>query len=229
MAGKESRIHVPDAIGWLEGASSDLLTAIWERSDRVAFPSGHAYTRAGDSAGGLTAIVSGRVDLHLPGVREGRTLVQVFGPGWWLGDLSAISGEERAFDHFTALPSELLRLSKTELDRICQDYPDTWRRLAYMATANMGIAVSAAAQYRLPNPPARIASCLLRIHRTGPDWDGRLPISQADLASVADISRRSTIAALEALEGSGAIKREYRAVQILDSGLLMDAASINAC
>ena len=228
MSDQEQLFDIPDAIGWLNGASSDLVSAIWDRADRVSFPSGHAYTRAGDSTGGLTAIVSGRVDLHLPSAREGRTLVQAFGPGWWLGDLSAISGEERAFDHLTALPTELLRLSKTELGRICQDHPDTWRRLAFMATANMGIAISAAAQYRLPNPTARIAVGLLRIHRTGPGWGGRLPISQADLASIADMSRRRAIAALEALEGSGAIKRAYRTVQIVDLELLGAAANSNA-
>ena len=128
----------------------------------------------------------------------------------------------------TALPTELLRLSYAEMGRICKDYPDTWKRLAFMATANMGIAISAAAQYRLPNPTARIAACLLRIHKTGPGWGGRLPISQADLASVADMSRRRVIASLEALEGSGAIKREYRAVQILDPVLLVADANSTA-
>lgn len=221
-------MNIPDAMGWLDGASSRLLQSIDDRADRVSYPAGHSYTRAGDAPGGLIAVVSGRVDLYLPNVREGRTLVYSFGPGWWVGDLAAISQNERLFDHMTALPTDVLRLSKREMERLCKAYPETWMHLARMTAANMQVAIKAAARNRLSNPTARIANCLIELNRTGPGWNGRLPISQADLASIADMSRRRTIGALEQLEGSDAIKREYRAVQILDSALLMDTASKNA-
>ena len=220
------KFDIPDAIGWLDGASSDLLDAIRSRADQVSYPSDYAHIRIGDSAGGIVAIISGRMDYYLTDVREGRELCHVFGPGWWLGGLAAISGEDRIFEHRTGLPTELLRLSKIELERICEEFPDAWQRMAFMAAASMRIAISVAVQYRLPNPTMRIASTLNRLHTTGPGWGGRLPISQAELASIADMSRRRVITALETLERTGAIKREYGAVQILDTELLKAAAGL---
>lgn len=211
---------IPDAMDWLAGASPEMMSALSDRADRVSLPAGHRYIWAEQAAGGLTAIVSGRVDLHLAGVREGRTLIHAFGPGWWLGDLSAVSGEPRSFDHVAAFPSELLRLNRYELGRLCQDHPDAWRCLARMLAINMRLAIDVVEQHRLADPTARVVMCLLRLHRTGGSWGGRLPVTQAELASMADLSRRRTIAALETLEHAGAVRRTYGAVEILDAAVL---------
>lgn len=207
---------IPDAMGWLEGASPELRRDLHNRAHRMSVPTGHAFIRAEDPTGGITVILSGRVDLHLPRVREGRTLVHAFGPGWWLGDLSALSGEPRRFDHVAAVPSELLRLGRSEVSQIGEDHPALWRFLARMVTVNMALVIDAVEQHRIADPTVRVAMCLFRLHRTGTAWGGRLPVSQGDLASIADLSRRRTIAALEHLECAGVLRRSYGAVEMID-------------
>ena len=174
--------------------------------------------RADDPAGGLLCVLSGRVDLHLPNLRGGRTLVHAFGPGWWLGDLAAISGENRRFEHVAARPSKILCLSRAELSRLCKAHPAAWKCLAMLSAENLRLTVDAFEEHRMGDAKARIAACLLRLHRTGPGWQGRLPVSQADLASIALFSRRIVIGCLARLEEQGAVKRRYRNVEITDIG-----------
>jgi CRP-like cAMP-binding protein len=214
------KTDIPDAMGWLHDASPDLRYAIRDRADHLTVPKGDCFIRADQPTGGLTAILQGRLDLHSPNVRGQRTLVHAFGPGWWLGGRPAISGEQRRFDHVAASALELLRLSRNRLLQISEDHPEFWRCLARMVTINMGLAIDAAEQHRLADPTSRVVMCFLRLHQTGAAWCGRLPISQADLAAIANLSRRRTISALETLEQSGALRRTYGAVEILNPDIL---------
>lgn len=205
-----------DGMGWLSQASGELRNEIARRSDRITATEAYSIYRAGDPAGGIFGIVSGRLDMHFPLWGGSRELAHVVGPGWWIGDLAAVTGEARRFDVYVQADTRLLRLSRAEILRICDRFPEMHWHLLLMSMANMRLLIDAAEALGLSHPVQRLTACLLRIDRGGPGWHGRLELTQAELASIAKLSRRRTNAALQELETIGALRLGYGRIEILD-------------
>lgn len=205
-----------DGMGWLSQATGELKDEIERRCDLITAREADALYGVGDPAGGIFGIVSGRLDMHLPLWGEDRSLAHVAGPGWWIGDLAAVTGEPRRFDLSVQCDSQLLRLSRAEIGRICDRYPVMHHHLLLMSMANMRMVIDAAEALGIAEPVRRISACLLRIDRGGPGWQGRLGLTQGELASMAKLSRRRTNAALRELEAAGALRLGYGKIELLD-------------
>src|SRR6056297_4131284 len=126
-----------DGMGWLSQASGELRDEVKRRCDLINAREARALYGMGDPAGGIFGIVSGRLDLHLPLWGVDRSLAHVAGPGWWIGDLGAVTGEPRRFDILVQCDSQLLRLSRAEIGRISDMYPAMHYHLLLMSMANM--------------------------------------------------------------------------------------------
>jgi len=205
-----------DGMGWLSQASGELRDEVKRRCDLINAREARALYGMGDPAGGIFGIVSGRLDLHLPLWGEDRSLAHVAGPGWWIGDLAAVTGHPRRFDIAVRRDTQLLRLSRVEIGRICDRHPAMLQHMLMMSVANQGMAIDAAVALGLVEPLRRVSSCLLRVDRGGPGWNGRLELTQGELASIAKLSRRRTNAALRELEAAGALRLGYREIELLD-------------
>jgi len=212
---------VLDGMGWLWQATDELKDEIARRCDVVTAKEAHALYGVGDPAGGIFGIISGRLDLHLPLWGEDRSLAHIAGPGWWIGDLAAVTGEPRRFDISVQCDSRLLRLSRAEIGRICERHPSMMQHLLLMSMANMRMVIDTAEALGIAEPVRRVSSCLLRIDRGGPGWQGRLQLTQGELASIAKLSRRRTNAALQELEAAGALHLGYGEIELRDREALV--------
>jgi CRP-like cAMP-binding protein len=85
-----------------------------------------------------------------------------------------------------------------------------------MMAANMRALIEVVESLGFSDPTSRVGACLFRLDRTGPGWQGRLPVTQGELAVIARLSRRRTNAALNELEASGALRLGYREIEIRD-------------
>jgi CRP-like cAMP-binding protein len=205
-----------DGMGWLSQASAELKDEVERRCDLITVGEARALYGVGDPAGGIFGIVSGRLDMHLPLWGEDRSLAHVAGPGWWIGDLAAVTGDPRRFDISVQCNSQLMRLSRAEIGRICDRHPAMLHHMLLMSMANMRMLIDAAEGLGIAEPARRVSACLLRIDRGGPGWNGRLDLTQGELASIAKLSRRRTNAALRELEDAGALRIGYGELEILD-------------
>lgn len=214
-----------DAMGWLSEASPALRAEIARRCDQIAVRSAGMLYHAGDPAGGLYCITAGCLEMHLHRWGSDQSLGHLFGPGWWIGDLAAISGEKRRFDVSVQRDTRLLRLSRAEIGRICDLYPEMHRHLLIMTTLNMRVLIDAVEALGFLDPVRRVAACLACLDRSSPGWNGRLVLTQADLATIAKLSRRRTNAALQDLEAAGLLRLGYGVIEIADRhalGLLVE-------
>jgi CRP-like cAMP-binding protein len=203
-----------DAMGWLADASPNMRAEIARRCDQITVREGRMLYRAGDPAGGIFCITTGRLELHLHRWGSEHSLAHICGPGWWVGDLAAISGGPRRFDASVQRDTRLLRLSRAEISRICDLYPEMHNHLLIMTTLNMRLMIDAAEALGFPDPLRRVAACLTRIDRSSPGWNGRLVMTQGELANIANLSRRRTNAALQDLEAAGSVRLGYGVIDI---------------
>jgi CRP/FNR family cyclic AMP-dependent transcriptional regulator len=199
---------------WVEEASADLIIEIRSRSDQITVEQGNRIFSAGDPAGGLFHVQQGRLDLFLPDPGLQNDLGHCVGPGWWLGDIAAVSGRARRFDIIAGRDCKLLRLPRAQIVSLCERFPEMWQRLAQMTAENMLLAIDALALLRTEDPTQRVAACLLRLGSSGPGWRNTIPISQVELAQVCNLSRRRVVAALGELDKRGATSRKRLTISI---------------
>jgi CRP/FNR family cyclic AMP-dependent transcriptional regulator len=216
----EGLVMVLDGMEWLEQAADDLRDEIERRCDLITAREAQALYSVGDPAGGIFGILSGRLDMHLPLWGEDRSLAHVAGPGWWIGDLAAVTGSPRRFDITAQRDTRLLRLSRDEIARICDMHPAMFQHLLMMSSANQRLALEATEALGIAEPLRRVSACLLRIDRGAPGWNGQLELTQGELASIAKLSRRRTNAALRELEAAGALRLGYGEIELLDLSAL---------
>jgi len=205
-----------DGMGWLSHAPAELKTEVARRGDSITMREASTIYRVADPAGGIFGVVSGRFDVHLPNWGGERSLAHVLGPGWWIGDMAAITGEERLLEVWAQANTVLVRLSRAEIGRICDKFPAMYKCLLAMMAANMRTLIQTVENLGQTDPASRVGACLLRLNRTGLGWEGRLPVTQEEIGIMARLSRRTTNAALNALEASGTVRLRYREVEILD-------------
>lgn len=199
---------------WVDAASTELLETIRLRSTTIVFREGDRIYMALEPPGGLFHVTMGRLDLRYPDPELEHDLGHCFGPGWWVGDIAAISGHARRFDLYAGRDSQTMYLTRSDLLRICEDFPEMWRSLAMMASENMRVAVDTVASLRIKDPTSRVAACLGRLSHSGPGWINLIPISQIELAEICNISRRRVVSALKELDRRGWTTRHRMRIEI---------------
>lgn len=207
---KESDRDLLRKRGWLSRTSPEFQDAVLERCDLLKLGPGTPVFLAGDDTGGMFGIVDGWVELHLPAPGGAATLAHIDGPGAWFGDLAALKGHSRRFSLVTRTNARLLRLSRSEMQRLCDDVPRRWRYVADLVADNLSIAIDVVEALRRRDVVERLALTLLAVA----DDTGDLSVTQSDLAELACLSRGTVNGALAALEERGLIERRYREVEI---------------
>ena len=213
-----SRFELPDPMGWLARLNESTRIEVLQSCDLISLKAGEAVYHAEDPPGGVFTILSGRLDAHWPNLAAGRTLVHAVGPGWWIGDLSVVSGMPRRVELSAGLDSELLRLSRAQLFRIAETVPEIHFALLTMMAATVRLCTDIIESRSFDDQRKRVASSLLRLNLSGASWNGHIPITQIELASICMISRGGVINALQQLEEKNLAKNAYGRIDILDLG-----------
>lgn len=214
------RTALPDPMGWLTSLSVDLRTDILRRCSEINKRQGEAVYRADDLAGGIFTLVSGRLDFHWAHMLGGETLAYAVGPGWWVGDMAAISGQPRRVDLVAGRDSKVLHLTRSTIKEISTSSPEFQASLFHMVTQTWRTTVSILEMLSIEDPTIRTAACLRCLESSGRGWNGSLPLSQSELATICRMSRRRINGALNELGRKGLIEPGYGKIVIPDPAML---------
>ena len=210
------RHSIPDPMGWLGLLAPDARRRVLDQCDELSFEQGETLYLADDPPGGLFASLSGRLDLHWTHFPDNETLWYVVGPGWWIGDLAAISGQRRRTDLVAGQKSIVLRLTLARIRQFQQLESTFLPSMLTMSMATNRAAINIVEFLSIPNITSRVAACLTSLSYTGSGWNGHIPVTQGELADIVKTSRGSVLSALHQLEGEELIKLSYGAISILD-------------
>lgn len=206
--------------GWLSSTPEGFQRKVLVRGDILRLQPRESLFYAGDDAGGIFGLIEGRLELHLAARGESPTLAHLVGAGFWLGDFAAIRGAPRRFSIVARGQCTLLRLSRAEMQRICQDDPQSWRHLAELAAASLGLTLDFAEMLRRVDSVARVAAALAILAEEDEHGQQIVDASQTDLAAMTRLSRGAVNAALHAIEQRGWVARSYGAVRVSDPAAL---------
>ncbi len=204
--------------GWLSQQPEAFQAEIFRKASLVHFMPGDVLFRVGDPMGGVYGIVSGAVAVATsPSIATPR-LFHVGVPGDWIGEGPFLVREPRRVGMQAAVETFAMHLPLDAMDRIAQEDPPAMRRFIKILMNNLDTLVRAFYDLHNPDEDFRVASALARITS---ERDRTVPLSQSDIGTISNTSRKRVNLALKRFESAGFLARGYRSIAITDrAGLL---------
>ncbi|MGR3663068.1 MAG: Crp/Fnr family transcriptional regulator [Paracoccaceae bacterium] len=182
----------------------------------IEFRKGESIYEAFDDPGGIIGMTEGLVALHLPERGSKNTLGHIGGPGYWTGDISALTGRERTISIIARTDCKILKLSRAEMQRLGDRDPISWRYFSEIAGRNLAQAIYVIEALKHMVPAQRVAMTILNLNRDLGPFGNVVPLSQSEFSAAADLSRSSVNAAMTVLKNRHFVKVEYGGVEVLD-------------
>lgn len=208
--------------GWLAEALEPFQLEILKSCTLITLGAAEAVYQPGDETGGLIGVAHGSLEMHVKGHGVGHSLSLIAGPGFWTGDLAALTGRPRRIGLIAREPTKVVRLPRSDMMRIAKAAPETWQYFAQLLARNLATAIDMVDALKREDPAERVGKVLLNLLAAMPNFPDRIEVSQADLGAIAGLSRSSVHKALTDLEKRGWIERSYASVHIKDWPALAD-------
>ncbi|RAP42821.1 hypothetical protein BYZ73_03940 [Rhodovulum viride] len=185
-----------------------------------SFRRGEALFHMADPSPDMLGIVDGVVDVVLePGV-DGPRLGFVAKAGNWLGAVGMPGMTPRRISAIARRDASVLSVSAHHIETVAMSDPDTWRHIAANIVShldNFGQLLHANVHR---DNSVRILITLRRLHDFN-DGATEFPLTQADLAEMAGLSRNSANRVMRRLAEEGLIETGYGWVRIVDQPRIM--------
>lgn len=200
-------------VGWLSQQPREFQAEVFRRSSLQRFAGGDVIYRVGDPLGGVYGIVTGAAVVTMaPGTTIPR-LFHVGMPGSWIGEGSFLTREPRRVGMQAAVETWAMHLPLEAMDQIASRDPLATRRFIKMLMTNVDILNRAFYELSNPDEHRRVAAALLRVA----PLDGTpIPLSQAELGTMSNTSRKQVNAALRRFTAAGWLAKGYRTITVLD-------------
>ncbi|NLE72479.1 MAG: Crp/Fnr family transcriptional regulator [Actinomycetales bacterium] len=207
------------------GIDPDAAKALLASMSRVDLGRGQVLFHEGDRGDRLYVISRGKVKLgrRAPDGRE--NLLSVLGPGEMFGELSIFDPGPRTATATAVGDARLLELSQDELVTWVERYPAVAKHLLAALARRLRRTNEALADLVFSDVPGRVAKALLDLStRFGqPVEDGvrvAHDLTQEELAQLIGASRETVNKALADFTARGWLRRDGRAIVILDMARL---------
>jgi CRP/FNR family transcriptional regulator, cyclic AMP receptor protein len=192
------------------------------------FARGEVVFHEGDPAGGLHLIDRGRVAVQLTTPSGDVATVDVLGSGDTFGEQALVDGiGERTATVMAIEPTETLMLRRASLTRLRTERPAVDRFFVVVLSARLQATSHQLLDALYLAADVRVLRCLARMHDTfQSDHHGTVPLPQADLASMAGVTRSTANRVLTRAQAEGVIRLARSAVDVLDIDLLRRRAGL---
>jgi CRP/FNR family transcriptional regulator/CRP/FNR family cyclic AMP-dependent transcriptional regulator len=115
------------------------LEALAQKVRHRRFREGEAIFHRDDPGAALYVILNGRVKIHNEGADGTDIIITVFKSGEFFGEISLLDGSDRSADATTMEPTELLMLTRGDLEEVIERHPRiALNMLACLATRLRG-------------------------------------------------------------------------------------------
>lgn len=211
--------------GWLSGHPEPFRDLVLGRCRIVTFSKNQTIYSLGDPVGGPYGLIRGAIRVELLVSEAGSHVAHVATPGFWVGEGAALRRKPRAVSVTAARESVLAYLPLAQFDQLAGD-ADFIRRYAELSAENTVLALRVIRDLLIPGIHARVASKLLTLasmqRPSGSDdlFARAMHVTQADLAMMCGISRKSLNHHLSILRAEGVIRTGYGGLEILDRSKL---------
>jgi len=199
--------------------------ALIESMNPVAFARGDVLFHEGDLGDRLFVIRSGKIKLGRRSSDGRENLLSIQGPGEMFGELSLFDPGPRTATATVVADAELVELAHTDLVAWLELHPKVAKHLLKALAHRLRRTNEALADLVFSDVPGRVAKALLDLAtRFGEPTDEGVRVAhdltQEELAQLVGASRETVNKALADFAARGWVRREGRAVVLLDADRL---------
>ena len=203
--------------GWLAQQPDTFRAEILRRSMLLHFAPGEVVYRFGDALGGIYGLVSGTITVDTAPPNATPRLFHLAIPGFWTGEGCFLTRQPRRIELRAVVETTMMHLPLEAMDQMAAREPEMTRAIAQLLMINVDILLRTIHDLQKPNVARRIASVLQRATWTG---EHPIPLSQTELGTMANASRKQVNAALQRFAKEGWVTNTYRLITIKDVAAL---------
>lgn len=203
------------------GIDEEAARALLASMSRVDLPRGQALFHEGEPGDRLYVIAEGKLKLGRRSADGRENLLSILGPGEMFGELSLFDPGPRTASATAVADARLLELAHDELIAWLERYPAVAKHLLEALARRLRRTNEALADLVFSDVPGRVAKALLDLStRFGQPVEDGLRVAhdltQEELAQLVGASRETVNKALADFTARGWVRREGRAVVLLD-------------
>lgn len=202
---------------WLSLQPAPFRDEILRRFILMRFEPGQYVYRYGDPPGGIYGLVSGTLSVNSAAVGALPQTVHLGIPGAWTGEGCFLTRGTRMLELQALVELQMAHVPLDVMDQMAAANPDAYRCFAGIMVKSLDVVIQVIDDLLKPQVNQRIAAVLARAARVGMIT---LPLSQTDIANMANASRKQVNAALQFFAAQGWIETGYRAIRVQDSNAL---------
>ena len=188
----------------------------------VALDAGQWIYSEGDEEPGLCLVVEGVLRLEASVGPDRDVLIGLAGPGQAIGQSRRFGGGRRIVTARAQRKARVLLVPDAALPGIAARQPGAWPATMALLYDQLDVAVHNAALNLCLSPRERVAARLAQLAGD----KGEVPATQADLAEMCGLSRKSASGHILALAKRGWVVPGYRSLRVLDTAALRRVAGI---
>lgn len=199
---------------WFAGLPESTRAAILSMAtERTLSPGARIFSR-GEAPNGIFVVIEGLV--RVSGVtRAGReTILDFYGPGTWIGEVSVLSGAQRGHDAEAVGEALVLQLGPTDVEELLSSHAAFSRALLRLEARRLLLVLSAIETYSAQSMEQRLASRLLMLAEhhgtaTAEGLEIGLDLSHETLARLIGSTRQRINQFMNDWQRAGTISHHY--------------------
>jgi CRP-like cAMP-binding protein len=197
--------------GWLASQPEEFRRLIKAAGHLRWYDQREALYEVGEEPLALYGLAEGAIDLMVPTPTGEMITVHRAEPGFWIGDSALLAKAPRIVSVFAVSQSRIFCVPAEAVRDIVRRFPEYWRCFYELSHLNVARAIGEYAVLASMSPRDRLQRLLLRLS----DSEGRVFVSQTELASLLFLNRSSVQRAIQELIAAGVAATEYRCIRIL--------------
>lgn len=203
---------------------SEDVRALASTARLRSYPAGSTIFREGERGDSLHVVVEGHVRIVVGSPGGDEATVAVVGPGDCVGELALLDGRPRSASAITAEPTRTFTVTRESFVTWLSERPAAALALLETISLRLRRADEALADMVFLDLPHRLAKQLLRLGGSPAATNGRITITQGQLASMLGVSRESVNKQLNSFARDGWITLGRGTVIVRDEAALRSYA-----
>jgi CRP-like cAMP-binding protein len=210
---------------WFAGLPEGFKALMLARAQQRALASGERLYARGEPTDGFFGVVKGSIRVSGISVDQRETVLDFYGPGSWIGEVSMLDGLPRTHDANAHGDAIVLHIRSGDMEELMAAHPELSRAVAALLALRLRILLMALEQYSVQSLEQRLASRLLML--AGPYGVTaekgiriELHLPQEILAQLIGATRQRVNQILKMWESEFILEQQYGRILLLDQSKL---------
>jgi CRP-like cAMP-binding protein len=201
---------------WLSLQPAEFRAEVLRRCVVQHFASGEVIYHFGGPLGGVYGVVAGIMSIDSSPGHATPILMHIGIPGMWTGEGCFFTRQPRRIELRAVVDTCMMHLPLEAMDQMAARDPNTVRNFAQILMINVDTLLRIIHDLQQRDAARRIAAVLWRISPGGIP----VPLSQTELGTMANASRKQVNAALQRFEARGWVESAYRSIMVMNNAEL---------